>query len=343
MNRRLGSSPDARRVAWPDGWSPRFTIFVDVEEEFDWSAPFSREARSTTAILALLPFAERMAGRGVGVTYLADHPVATCPRSAEVLRRMAALPGAEIGTQLHPWVSPPHVEALSPRNSYAGNLPQQLEAAKIDALTDAITRAVGARPRAYRAGRYGIGPNTARLLAERGYRLDTSVRAGFDYRRDGGPDFRRSGTEAVWLAEGLVELPLTTVHTGTLRRAAWPLYDLAGGVPKLRGALARTGLLSRVPLTPEGVSAQEAVAAIGQAVADGLPVLNFAFHSPSLAPGHTPYVRDAADLARLHAWWDIVLARLDRLNVRPASLAELLAAACPDPAASATPTIGGGL
>lgn len=232
---------------------------------------------------------------------------------------------------------------MSRPNSYAGNLPEALEAAKIDALTDAITRAVGVRPRAYRAGRYGIGPSTARLLAQRGYRLDTSVRAGFDYRSDGGPDFRRDGNQAVWLADRLIELPLTTVHTGDWRGVARPLDDLAGRVPGLRGLLARGGLLSRVPLTPEGVSAREAVAAIEQAVEDGLPVLNFSFHSPSLAPGHTPYVRDVADLARLHAWWDIVLVRLNRLNVRPASLAELLAAACPHPAPSATCTVGGGL
>ena len=40
-----------------------------------------------------------------------------------------------------------------------------LEAAKLDALTDAITTAFGAAPRAYRAGRYGIGPATFGLLA----------------------------------------------------------------------------------------------------------------------------------------------------------------------------------
>jgi hypothetical protein len=332
-----------RAVAWPPGWAPRFTIFVDVEEEFDWSQPFSRDARSTTAIPALLPFAQRMAAEGAGVTYLVDHPVATCPRSVEVLRGIAALPGAEIGTQLHPWVNPPFQEAVSVRNSYAGNLPPALEAAKLDALTDAITAAVGKRPRAYRAGRYGIGPCTAGLLANRGYRLDTSVRAGFDYRDNGGPDFRRSGERATWLADELIELPLTTVYTGRLRRLARPLDDVAARLPKARGVLSRTGLLSRVPLTPEGTTAAEAVAAIEQAVADGLPVLNFSFHSPSLVPGHTPYVRNEADLARLHDWWDAALACLDRLGVRSASLADLLAAACPPPPASATRADGVGL
>lgn len=322
-------------MSWPKDWGQRFTLFVDVEEEFDWSTPFSREARAVTAVPVLLPFAERFAGRGVGVTYMCDYPVATDPAAAEVLRRIAALPGAEIGTQLHPWVNPPFDEPLSTHASYAGNLPEALEAAKLDVLTDAITAAVGATPRAYRAGRYGIGPNTIRLLAKRGYRVDTSVRAGFDYRADGGPDFRQVGAAATWLDGGLIELPLTTVFTGAARRLGGPLYQAASRLSHAPGLLARTGLVSRVPLTPEGVPVAEALEAIRVAVGEGLRILNFSFHSPSLAPGHTPYIRDAADLARFHAWWDEVLAVLDRLGVRPASLAELLAA-CDPARASAT-------
>ena len=335
MKRKAEAGAPGAAVSWPEDWGQRFTLFVDVEEEFDWSAPFSRDARAVTAIPALLPFGERFAQRGIGATYMCDHPVATDHAAAEVLRRIATLPGAEIGTQLHPWVNPPLDEPLSARASYAGNLPAALEAAKLDVLTDAIASAVGTRPRAYRAGRYGTGPNTVRLLAERGYRLDTSIRAGFDYRADGGPDFRQAHTAATWLEGGLIELPLTTVFTGAVRRIGAPLYHAAGGVPRARGLLARTGLLSRVPLTPEGVPVDEALEAIRVAAGEGLRVLNFSFHSPSLVPGYTPYVRDAADLALFHAWWDAVLAELDQLEVRPASLAELLAA-CDRTRASAT-------
>jgi len=71
----------------------------------------------------------------------------------------------------------------------------------------------------------------------------------------------------------------------------------------------------------------DALEAVRVAVSEGLRVLNFAFHSPSLEPGHTPYVRDAGDLAAFHRWWDEVLALLARLGVGNASLAELLAAA----------------
>lgn len=349
MTRPTGSQPGVSalgaEVAWPASFGQRFTLSVDVEEEFDWSAALSAEARATTAITALLPFAERFAARGIAATYLADHPVATDPPAAEVLRRIAALPGAEIGTQLHAWVNPPHEEALTPRTSYAGNLPVALEAAKLDALTAAIERAVGRRPRAYRAGRYGIGANTPTLLAARGYRLDTSMRAGFDYRSDGGPDFRTVGNAARWLGADrrMLELPLTTIFTGRLRPVATSLFELAGYAPRGRGLLARLGLLSRVPLTPEGVPLDEALEAIRIAVGDGLRVLNLSFHSPSLVPGHTPYVRDAADLRRFHAWWDAVLALLDALGVRPASLDQLLAAACQPAGTSATSKTGVGL
>jgi hypothetical protein len=152
------------------------------------------------------------------------------------------------------------------------------------------------------------------------------VRPGFDYRVDGGPDFTAVGGEA-WREGGLVELPLSTVFTGALRRRGARLHARLGAIPRVRGLFARAGLLSRVPLTPEGVPVTEALEAIAVALGEGASVLNFAFHSPSLVPGNTPYVRDAADLARFWRWWDRVLGELDRRGVRSASLAELLAAA----------------
>src|SRR3546814_2605368 len=115
---------------------------------------------------------------------------------------------------------PPFDEAPTRANSYPGNLPRAIEAAKLDVLTDAIVAAFGVRPRLYRAGRYGIGPATTALLAERGYRLDSSIRSRYDYRHDGGPDFGAIGNDAFWrdAHRRVIELPLTTVFTGLGRR-----------------------------------------------------------------------------------------------------------------------------
>lgn len=316
-------------IAWPADFGTRFTVFVDTEEEFDWSAPLTRTAHSVSAIAALPAAHRRFADRGVPLTYMVDYPIATDGQAIDVLRGAIEDGASAIGTQLHPWVNPPFDEALSAANSYAGNLPEPVEAAKIDVLTDTIAAAFGKRPTAYRAGRYGIGPNTLRLLAARGYALDSSMRAHYSYAADGGPDFTAIGNHAFRAGPdgAVVELPLTTVHTGVLRGRGAALYRALGSVPRARGAFARAGLLSRVALTPEDMPLADALEAVAVAVGEGVRLLNFAFHSPSVAPGHTPYVRDAADLARFHGWWDAMLADLARRGVEAASLDQVIAAA----------------
>ncbi len=319
-------TPDAL-VRWPEAFGTRFTLFVDTEEEFDWSAPLSRRARAVTAIAALPEAHRRLQAAGVPITYMVDHPVATDARAAALVGEALAMGGASVGTQLHPWVNPPFADLPAPDRGFPGALPRSLEAAKLDVLTTAIKRSFGTRPVAYRAGRYGIGPSTAALLAERGYRLDSSMRSRYSYAGEGGPDFTGIRPHAFHLAPGLIELPLTTVFTGRARERGASLYGLAGKVPRLRGAFARAGLVSRVSLTPEGMPLADALEAARIAVGEGVRVLNFSFHSPTLVPGHTPYARDAGEVIAFWRWWDAVLAELARLGVRAASLDEVIAAA----------------
>lgn len=312
-------------IQWPDDFGTRFTLFVDTEEEFDWRWPLSRDSRSVGAIAAMPDAHRRFAERGVGVTFLVDHPVATSPEAVDSLKQCLGDGRSAVGTQLHPWVNPPFDEAVNGPNSFTGNLPGSLQAAKLAELTRAIEAAFGAPPLAYRAGRYGIGPDTFALLAAEGYRLDTSMRPAYDYSPEQGPDFNAIPNHA-FRAGGIVALPFTTVFTGALRGQGASLYRALGGIPKGRGVAARLHLLSRVSLTPEDMPLSDALEAIRVAAGEGLRVLNFAFHSPSVEPGHTPYVRDATDLAAFWRWWDEVLALLNRLGIRNASLAELLAA-----------------
>ena len=332
-------------VRWPDSFGTRFTLFVDTEEEFDWGAPFSRDAGGTSHMAAMPGAHGRFAAQGVPLTWLIDYPIATCPRAVEILRELIGDGRSAIGTQLHPWVNPPFDEQVSTSNSFAGNLPGDLEQRKLATLTDVIAAAFGVRPAIYRAGRYGIGPNTFATLARLGYRADSSMRAAYDYSHEGGPDFSAISNDAFRTgpAESIVELPLTTVFTGALRRGGASLHHRLGQVPRARGVAARLGLLSRVALTPEDMPLGEALEAVRVAVGEGVRLLNFSFHSPSVAPGHTPYVRDAADLAAFWRWWDAMFALLAQLGVAPASLAEILDAACGPAPSSATAAIAGGL
>lgn len=309
-----------------DHFGTRFVLTVDTEEEFDWTAPLNRTGHGLESVPRLAKFQQFCEGLGVTPIYLVDYPVATSALAAEVLNPAIAAGKAEIGVQLHPWVSPPHEEEVNQFNSFAGNLPGDLEARKFTQLREAIEANFHAAPLIYRAGRYGVGANTAAILSDGGIAIDTSVRARFDYSSGGGPNFRDHPIRPYWIdrAGGLLELPLTTVYWGLLRQLGEWLYPKMWRTPRLRGVLARIGMLERIPLTPEGVTVEEAIRGIDMALDDGLQLLVFSFHSPSLAPGHTPYVRDEADLDRLYDWWRAVFAYLERRGVASCSVNDIM-------------------
>lgn len=312
-------------VRFPAGTPPRFLVTIDTEEEFDWAAPLRREGHGLETIASFARFTEFCEGFGVVPVFLVDHPVATAPATAQVLGPALAAGTAEVGVHLHPWVNPPFEEELSEFNSFAGNLPESQEREKFDRLRRAIADNLGVTPRIYRAGRYGAGLNTAAILREAGIAIDTSVRALFDYGATGGPNYRDHPRRPYWIDgdRRLMELPVTTVFGGLLRRWGKRIYPRLWREPRLRGAMALARLLERIPLTPEGITPAEAIRGIDAALAEGLPLLVFSFHSPSLAPGHTPYVRSAADLDAFYGWWREVFAHLARRGVAPTSVRDL--------------------
>ncbi|MET0250338.1 MAG: polysaccharide deacetylase family protein [Sphingobium sp.] len=318
----------ADRILLDPAFGTRFTLFVDTEEEFDWDAPFSRTGHGVSALGGMARGQAFFAAAGVKPIYVTDYPVIDDDAAAAMMGQWVSDGAADVGAHLHPWVNPPHVEEVNAANSYAGSLPENLEREKLERLCARIAERLGKRPIVYRAGRYGVGANSARLLEEAGFRIDSSVRSRFDYRAQHGPDFTGLPLNPYWAgpARSLVELPLSTAFVGLLRRGGERLYRATQPMGPVAGALSRTGMLSRVPLTPEDVPADEAVAAIDALLAEGVRVLNFSFHSPTLGIGHTPYVRSAADLTAFYRWWDAVLAHLARRGVVAATLDDVLAA-----------------
>jgi hypothetical protein len=81
--------------------------------------------------------------------------------------------------------------------------------------------------------------------------------------------------------------------------------------------LARSGLLARSRLSPEGVPADEQCRLLAAMTKCGHRLFSLTYHSPSLAPGHTPYVRDQADLDAFLGSIETVLSYFrDRLGGR---------------------------
>jgi hypothetical protein len=303
---------------------PRFLITVDTEEEFDWSGPFTRDQHSTTHIPAIRRFQTMCEKHEVIPAYLIDYPIASDAAAIEMLSGFAEAGTAQIGVQLHPWVNPPFTEVVNVHNSFACNLPVELEREKLSVLYEQISSRFGIKPDIYRAGRYGAGPNTPSILADLGIAIDTSVRSRFNYSCQGGPNYSEHPVNPYWITnDALIELPVTTVYAGQLKKMGGPVFQRMFSSEPSRAILSRTGLLERIALTPEGIPLDRAIAGIDCALQEGIGILNFSFHSPSLAAGHTSYTRNAKDLEVFYAWWEGVFAHLALHNVKAISASQI--------------------
>jgi hypothetical protein len=201
----------------------------------------------------------------------------------------------EIGARLNAWVTPPfdptetRVEAVAPhRLSLA-----QVES-KVTSLTEAVERAFGARPRAFRAGEFGIDGACLQVIERHGYRVDCSIAPLTDARAHGGLDMRDAPA-----------VPYFPHRQFPCRRGASPVLEVPQGVAFNRAlpeslarglvhALPSLGLdgrasrlvgLGRWPLAP-GAGTLEQLCSVADALAaSDAPTIHFSARSPEFFPG----------------------------------------------------------
>ena len=314
------------------GTKPVLLVIVDTEEEFDWAGAFSRDSwRIGSSIENLWRLQELLSARQVWPTYVVDYAIANDDLSVQTIGEFYQAGQCDIGAHLHPWINPPYVEELSVRNSFAGNLPRQVEADKLGALRDIIQLRFGVAPRVYRAGRYGIGQNTHRTLHELGFRIDSSVVPFTDFSVAEGPNFANFPADP-FFHEGILQIPLTCGFVGAARQVGPSRYKSLSAIRRplpLTGLLSRLKVLERCRLSPEQESLDSMIRLTRTLFREGLRVFCLSLHSSSLAPGGTPYVTSEADVAAL-------LDRIDRYcrffvrdfggaGMRPLDVLDLLA------------------
>jgi hypothetical protein len=314
---------------------PVLTVVIDTEEEFDWSGPFSPANVGTSHIRHQHRAHRVFEKHGIRPTYLVDFPVAHNEDSRAVIRELVSGGHCHIGAHLHPWVNPPLEEKVDRRSSYPGNLPPSLERAKLARLTDTIAETFNVRPVVYRAGRYGVGAATADILEGLGYEIDTSVVPYADFRDDLGPDFGACGQKPYWFGKDrrLLELPLTVGWAGLLRRAGKRLHDPIQSPPlralRVPGVLARLHLFERIRLSPEGITFDEMRRLTRALYRSGLRTFSLTYHSPSLQPGCTPYVRTERELDQflttLDRYFDFFMSEMGGRASTPVAVRDLVA------------------
>lgn len=304
-------TPTEGQVATLPFGPPILIVAVDTEAEFDWAGPFLR-THTSVRNLKNQTLAQQVFDRfGVRPMYLVDYAVATKSEGYTPLREVVRSGRCEIGAHLHPWITPPFREELSDRTSFNQNLSISLQREKLQRLTEAIAANLHIQPRAYKAGRYGVGEETASILDDLGYQIDMSVLPGVNMAPICGPDFRKARDKPYWFGKRcrLLEIPANFCFTGLLSSPGFPravpirLYEqISRPIPnrfiRSLGVFARLRLLERIPLTAEGTTLEELRRVTHTRLKFGERVFVFGYHSSSLLPGSTQYVRSASELSR---------------------------------------------
>ena len=288
-------------------------ITIDTEED-DWGS--YRTGDFSLENITRLPWLQGIFDRyRAKPTYLISYPVAAGPVSQRILSKLVEDGCCEIGAHCHPWNTPPFEEEITERNSMLCNLPAELVNRKTEVLHETIIDTFGVNSRSFRTGRWGFGENVARAVYRLGYEIDTSVTPFVDWTEYQGPDFSRTRAEAYRFDPGdvmcrkadglLLEVPATTGFyqertsiCSSARRAI-----LSGPMARLRliGLLDKLGLVNFRWLSPELSSGAEMVRLARTMMKLGSSFLNMSFHSTTLLPGKSPFVRDEADLGRFIA------------------------------------------
>lgn len=309
----------------PQDIPPILTVVIHTEEEFKWGEGFDRNSVGTRHIRHIHAVQDIFDQYSIKPTYVVDYPIASQQEAIETLKDYSDTGRAEIGAHLHPWVSPPFEEEINAYNSYPGNLPRELEFAKLAKLTERIQESFETTPKSYLAGRYGFGPNTGAILGELGYEVDISAAPPIDFSDDGGPDYSTYTSHPFWIDEchALLALPGTGAYVGSLKSVGHWLYKLAAH-PRfhwahLPGIMSRLRLFERLRLSPEGYDQKELRRLTWTLFTQGIRHFVFSFHSPSVMPLCTPYVRNETDLKLLlgccEEYFDFFINNLDGVSM----------------------------
>lgn len=294
--------------------SPTVTVFITVDTEEDAWGDYAARTPAVTNI-AQLPALQALCDRyGAIPTYLINRPVVVDDTARDILRECVVQGRCEIGTHIHPWNTPPVVEPTDAHHSMLCNLPPQLIHDKLAGLHALIRDRLDVTPRSFRAGRWGFSGAVATTLATLGYEVDTSVSPLVDWTPDAGPDYRRAPSHAYWLRPAnplepaptgdLVEIPATVGFLRGSPARRMPLREWAfRPLPRrlrMVGVFERLGLATLRWLSPEVSTGAEMVRLGRTLVASGARFLNLMFHSPTLVPGLTPFVRTERQRREFH-------------------------------------------
>ncbi|MGF1700983.1 hypothetical protein L4D09_11815 [Photobacterium makurazakiensis] len=286
----------------------KLAIVIHAEEEFDWSCGFDIKNQTVTHSTELLQLVNELLSLNAKVTLALDYAFISSLSGKSVIKQLKPLQNhsIEFAAHLHPWVTPPYDSKIDYENgfySFPGNLPKDVEYNKMKALTQGIHQLCGQKPKAYLAGRYGVGQNTYLHLESLGYCVDLSINAYFDFSAKGGPDY--SKVDCSSFNSGKIKcLP----HTSSIYCSIPYIEKIINNKPEIMYKLKnkfwyrlfkKIFKVNTYRLSPEGCSFEQMQHITRVQEQLGVEEFVLSLHSSSLTVKGTPYSESSEDVDEL--------------------------------------------
>jgi hypothetical protein len=309
--------------------SLKLVVSVDVEEEGLFTGRYVPGDAPVSNVRRLLDLDPMFRDLGIRPTLLVTYQVARHSGHRAMLAEVAQRWKAEIGAHLHPWNTPPLDGSPQGELTPSEGVPQEVLAAKLQALGDALRPLCG-QPLSFRMGRFDMGPRMFSVLERGRIRVDSSIAPL--RKKPGGPDHLSAPVDPYYPSQGnpcsagvshVLEAPLTIV----------PLVPWLGAF--LERLVGRRALpvswiswfamhLGSLPAQPAWTGLRRLKAAARLHKRRDGQVLTLFFHSSELLPGGSPGHLTQAQvdrfLGRLAAFLGWLIADL---GLEPATLSEV--------------------
>jgi hypothetical protein len=246
-------------------------------------------------------------------TYLVNYEMAMDALLVEFIGDAVRRGKAEVGLHIHAWNSPPFMGWESrPGMPYLTEFQDSAIADKVNFMTDLLEDQFGVKMVSHRAGRWVFNETYARIIADRGYRLDCSVTPHVSWRDvkgftdgAGGVDYRGFPTEPYFVdlddlsrrgRSPLLEVPMT------IESNASPVGDVLRSSASLMPRTFQKAVRHFFPETswfrPNGRNLDPMRDLLRRR--RNSTYIQFMIHSSELMPGGSPTFRTERSIERLY-------------------------------------------